>query len=464
MRKDSYKYAYDRRGFGRRIRERRESLGLSYRGLAQRVLDQTSLRINAATILHAELGDRSLPEAQRSALEAALDAYGEGPNLHRSELGSPLSELSTDDPIALEAASHWDLARDRWSALAHGAETRANWADWAEFTSHMAMMEMQLGNFETSEALFNRILRKDPHAIGAANLSDALQNRGWLDMARHDFASAAAHLHTSGVLLQRLGISRTRTYHFLGRTFCAWGVDADNPGYRAYGRRLLVRAYELDSETQNFPSLGYDLLQQIPSMLIDDPSKARRYLAQSQELLGREAYVTGHHYLKWGILKQYSDRGGACACWEQASHAYAQGMFYNNGVSEALRLLSGSLQEDRDTLPQAASFALVAAVALPFVESLELLEAISSQVFVWLCDEIVRNHAEFWEHQLAKVYEMDTPPFVLLRSLAARPDGAAYIQRALDRAQAAIRAGLPEYLTRREQETLTHCLLIAHVR
>ena len=85
-------------------------------------------------------------------------------------------------------------------------------------------------------------------------------------------------------------------------------------------------------------------------------------------------------------------------------------------------------------------------------------------MFVWLCDEIVRNHAEFWEHQLAKVYEMDTPPFDLLRGLAARPDGAAYIQRALDRAQAAIRAGLPEYLTRREQETLTHCLLIAHVR
>ena len=464
MRKDSHKYGYDRDGFGRRIRERRESLGLSYRGLAQRVLDQTALRINAATILHAELGDRSLPEAQRSALEAALDAYGEATDLRHSAPKSPLSALAADDPLALEAASRWDLARDRWSALAHRAEARENWADWAEYTSHMAMMEMQLGSFETSEALFNRILRKDPHAIGAANLSDALQNRGWLDMARHDFASATAHLHTSGVLLQRLGISRTRTYHFLGRTYCAWGVEADNPGYRAYGRRLLMRAYELDSETQNFPSLGYDLLQQIPSMLIDDPSKARRYLVQSQELLGREAFVVGHYYLKLGLLKQYADPGRARAYWEQSGRAYAQGMFYNNGVSEALRLLSRSLQDDKDTLPQAASFALMASIALPFVESLELLEEVSSQVFIVCSDGVVRRHAEFWEEQLARAYRMDAAPFDLLRALTMRPHGAAYIERGLEHAQAAIRDGLPEYLTRREQLTVAHCLLIAHVR
>jgi tetratricopeptide (TPR) repeat protein len=464
VRKGSHKYEYDRDDFGWRVREHRESLGLSYRGLAQRVLDQTSLRINAATILHAELGDRSLPEAQREALEAALDAYGEVPDLHRSEPASPPSALPGDDPTDLEAASHWSLARDRWSVLAHEAAARKNWTDWAGYTSHSAMMEMQLGNFETSAALFNRILRQDPHAIGMANLSDALQNRGWLDMARHDYASAAAHLRTSGVLLQRLGKSRTRTYHFLGRTFCAWGVDTDNPGFRAYGQRVLMRAYTLDLETQNFPSLGYDLLQQIPSMSLDDPSKARRYLAQSQELLGREAFVVGHYHLKLGLLRQYSDPGGARACWEQASRAYAQGMFYNNGVSEALRLLSRSLQEDRDTLPQAASYALVAAIALPFVESLELLEEVSLRVFNVCCDSVVRRHAEFWEEQLANIYQMGTPPFDLLRTLTARPDGAAYIQRALERAQAAIRDGLPEYLTRREQETLAHCLLIAHVR
>lgn len=366
MRKGTQKYAYNRAAFGQFVADRRQVLGWSIRELRNHVYERTTILLNPGTLHRVERGEGSLPEPQREALRAVLD-YPDGEDgiedcLRVVEV-SPSSALAPmmDDPQTLKGLEDWNWgpAKEGWLRLASLARARQQWGDWADYTRRAGKMLMMLGRYEESAAVLDTVLDADSHLIGQEALGETLLNRGWLAMAWRDFRTATYYLRQSDQVASRMGVNRGQALHFLGRTYCEWGIAEDSDTYRETGRRLLASAYVLDKQLGDNALQGYDLL-----------------------------------------------------------HA----------------------------------------------ESLELLEEISAQVYISWCDSVVRRHAAFWEDQLANIYQMDTPPFDLLRTLTARPDGAAYIQRALDRAQAAIRAGLPEYLTRREQETLTHCLLIAHVR
>lgn len=471
MRKGTQKYAYNRAAFGQFVADRRQVLGWSIRELRNHVYERTTILLNPGTLHRVERGEGSLPEPQREALRAVLD-YPDGEDgiedcLRVIEV-SPSSALAPmmDDPQTLKGLEDWNWgpAKEGWLRLASLARARQEWGDWADYTRRAGKMLMMLGRYEESAAVLDTVLDADSHLIGQEALGETLLNRGWLAMAWRDFRTATYYLRQSDQVASRMGVNRGQALHFLGRTYCEWGIAEDSDTYRETGRRLLASAYVLDKQLGDNALQGYDLLQQIPGLILDDAATARKYLYRSADLLGTRYFTPGNIHLKHGLLAWYLHPSRAREHLELASQAFAGGQLYVKGLAAASRLLSRSFQKQRATLPQAASYALVAAITLPYAESLELLEEISAQVYISWCDSVVRRHAAFWEDQLANIYQMDTPPFDLLRTLTARPDGAAYIQRALDRAQAAIRAGLPEYLTRREQETLTHCLLIAHVR
>ena len=459
MRKNSQKYVYNRFIFGRLIRTRRLALGWSYRQLTQHMFEQTRIRIAAATILHVERGARSLPEAQRAALERVLSSPTSIEGLRaceeRTEIIAP---VPANDPAILESMEHWEAARDEWLKQANESEKCGNWPDWADSNRHAAMMELTLGRYGEADELLRNVVRSEPHLIGREALAETYQDRGWLHMAQNNFTDATRDLLQSARILRKLEIDRTRTLHFLGRTYCAWGIVEDKPGFREAGRALLERAYSSDQQLQNAPGMGYDLLQQIPSMIYDDSHLARKYLAESQDLLGFVKTAKGHYHSCAGLLEQYSNRLAACTHWEQACEDYSSEVFYPNGLSKALRLLVSGFDEQRETLPRAASYALAATMAYPYVQSLDLLEEIASRVFLWGCDCVVSRFTRFWEDQLAKAREMGEFPYTFLRGLAARPDGPKYLVTALRRARVAIRAGLPLYLTSQDTRIVVHCL------
>lgn len=465
MRKGSKKYTYNRAAFGQFVAERRQALGWSLSELASRVYERSGLTLYPATLHHIESGNRSLPEAQRAALHATLNLPGVSERSRLLVVSSSPSTVLTDDPVLLESISTWDWepAKDGWLRLAHQARTREQWPEWADYAGRAGKMLMMLGRYEESAAALDTVLESDPHHIGQAALAEILLNRGWLAMTWRDYTSAARYLLKSDAIYARLGMNRGQALHFLGRTYSEWGIAEEVDSYREAGRVLLGHAYEHNKLTGDPPLLGYDLLQQIATLIYDDVATARNYLARSSELLESNFYTPANIHLKRGLMAWYAGQSSAREHLELASRAFAEGRFYVKGVASSLRMLSRSFQEERAALPQAAAHALVAAIALPYAESLDLLEEVSAQVFISLCDGVVSRHAAFWREQVERALQMDAPPFALLRTLAARPNGQAQMRWALERAQAAIRNGLPDYLTTREEQVVRHCLVSADV-
>lgn len=470
MRKGTQKYAYNRAVFGQLVADRRQVLGLSLRALADRVFERTKFPLNPGTLHQVELGWRSLPESQREALYAILELPGGEDDTRliedtQSRTPSLTPAPLSDDPLTLEAMEHWNWepAKEGWLRLAGQSRAREQWPEWADYTGRVGKMLMMLGRYEEAAAVLETVLDADHLLIGQSALGDVLLNRGWLAMVWRDFRTAAYYLRQSDRVVSRLGMNRGLALHFLGRTYCEWGIAEESDRYREAGRELLASAYDQDKKLGDSALQGFDLLQQIPGLILDDVALARTYLYRSADLLGTKHFTPGNIHLKHGLIAWYLDPASAREHLELASQVFARGKFYVKGVAASARLLSRHFQDQRASLPQAAAYALVAAIALPYAESLELLEEVSAQVLVSWCDGVVRRHTVFWREQIEHALQMDVAPFDLLRALAARPNGLAQIQWALERAQAAIRNGLPEYLTTPEQRMVTHCLVGADV-
>ncbi len=443
MRHGSRKYSYNRIEFGERLAWNRRALGWSYRRLSQEVFIQTGVTIHAGTLLHAERGSRPLPEAQRRALARVLLQAAPGGHVERArDLALPEQR---PEPVA-----RWDDARSRYLALALAAAQREDWPAWADSAAEAAMLDLTMGRLDASARLLDGVLTVDTRLIGREALARVYVDRGWLAMEQARFADATRYLRRGEELLLAGEPDSVRALHFLGRVYCASGAVNDDETARERGRNYLMRALEHDTRLGNANGMGYDLLQQVSSLVYDDPRRARRYLRQSAELLGLSGTPLGHHHLSFGLLESGTAPAKAREHFELAREAYSHGLFYRKGLGSALRSLSRLQDGAKETLPHAAEYALVAALVHPYRQSLEVLEEVAMRVYFTLCDSVGQRYAAFWRNQGERVARMSEDPFTLLRGLIETPGGAVSLQTALARAERAIRQGAPEWLNLRQ--------------
>jgi tetratricopeptide (TPR) repeat protein len=447
VRYKSRKYGYNRIAFGEWLARNRRERGWSYRRLSQELFTRAGVLIHAGTLLHVERGNRSLPEAQRHALERIIPHAAPPARLHierMRDLTPPRQRGAPADSGAL--MERWDTSRDRFLALALEAGRREDWSRWAHNASEAAMLDLTMGRLGSAARLLDRVIVVDARLIGRETLAQAYVDRGWLAMEQSRFADAARYLRRGEQLLQAGGLETERVFHFLGRVYSAWGIVNDDETMRELGRNYLTRALERDHHQGNVSEMGYDLLQQVPSLIYDDPRRAVTYLLRSKELLGLSGTPLGHHHLNFGRLEAGVTPAKAREHFERARDAYSQGLFYRKGLGSALRSLSDLREDDRETLPQAASYALVAALIHPYRQSLDRIERVATQVYVRLCDSRERRFVAFWRGQGERVARMSEDPFTLLSGLVETVGGSASLQAAMALAERAIRQGAPDWL------------------
>ncbi len=447
MRNGSRKYTYNLLTFGEWLERSRKARGWSYRHLSREALTHTGVLIHAGTLLHVERGSRSLPKEQRRALARVMRRTARASRIERARDLAPLhQEGALAKSGAPDAMEHWDTSRARFTALAREAAGREDWPRWAESVSEVAMLDLTLGRLDSSAQLLDRIIALDARLIGKPTLGQAYVDRGWLAMEQSRFADAVRYLQRGERLLMAAGLEAERAFHFLGRVYCAWGIVNDDETMRELGRNYLTRAMARDTRLGDTGAMGYDLLQQVPSLVYDDPRRAKAYLIQSKELLGLSGTPLGHHHLDFGRLEYSVAPAKAREHFELARDAYSHGLFYRKGLGSALRSLSSLWEEDRTILPQAASYALVAALIHPYRQSLDRLEMMATRVYIELCDCRTRRFVAFWRDLGERALRMSEDPFTLLRGLIATPDGPTSLWSAKSLADSAIRQGLPEWL------------------